>query len=145
MLRSIFSERGLFNLIPKSASPVIALGTAARLRGWTSVWSGDIKVFVKREFPTTTGIVSYVIDTEIDVEIYKGFPMTTEFQTIADLLIWRGLQAIDSQIPWEVFAMLFEGDEPYPKENELEEYIEARGLINQYKELREECKSFYDY
>jgi len=144
-MRSIFSERGLFNLIPKSVSPVIALGTAARMRGWTSVWAGDIKVFVKRDILATTGIVPYVIDKEIDVEIYMGFPITTEFQTIADLLVWRGLRAVDSQIPWEVFAMLFEGDEPYPKEAELEEYLEARGLIDQYRELREECKSFYDH
>jgi len=144
-MRSIFSERGLFNLVPKAASPIICLGTAAQLRGWTSVWAGNIKVFVKRDILATTGIIHYVVDTEVDYEIYKGLPVTTEFQTIADLLVWRGLRALDSQIPWEAFAMLFEGDEPYPKEAELEEYLEARGLIDQYRELREECKSFYDY
>jgi hypothetical protein len=83
--------------------------------------------------------------TPIDVELYNGLPVTSEFQTIADLLIWRGTAKMSPQIPWEVFAMLFEGDEPYQKEAELEEYLETRGLIDQYKELREECKSFYDY
>ena len=144
-MRSIFSERGLFNLIPKSVSPVIALGTAAQLRGWTSVWAGDIKVFVKRNILATTGIMPYVTDKEIDVEIYNGLPMTTEFQTIADLLVWQGTAKMSPQVPWEVFAMLFEGDEPYPKEVELEKYLEARGLLDKYRELREECKSFYDY
>ena len=144
-MKSIFSERGLFKLIPKSVSPVIALGTAAQLRGWTSVCAGDIKVFVKRDILVTTGIVPYVIDTEIDVELYNGLPVTTEFQTIADLLSWCGTVKMSPQIPWEVFAMLFEGDEPYSKEAELEEYLEARGLIDPYRKLREECKSFYDY
>jgi len=144
-MRSIFSERGLFYLVPKAANPIICLGTAARLRGWTSVWAGDIKVFVTKDILATTGIVPYVMTTGIDFEMYKGLPTTTEFQTIADLLVWRDLIKIDSQIPVETFAVLFESDDPYPLENELEVYLEVRGLIPQYKELREECKSFYDF
>jgi len=144
-MRSIFSERGLFNLVPKTANPIICLGTAARMRGWTSVWTGDIKVFVEKDILATAGIIPYVVDTKIDIELYNGLPVTSEFQTIADLLIWRKTAKMSPQIPWEVFAMLFEGDEPYPKEAELEEYLEARGLIDKYRELREECKTFYDY
>ena len=144
-MNSMFSERGLFSLVPKNANPIICLGTAARIRGWTSVWSGDIKVFVTKNILATTGIIPYVVDTQIDFEIFKGLPTTTEFQTIADLLAWRGIATMSSQIPWESFAMVFEGDDSYPRERELEEYLEARGLMNQYKEMREECKSFYDY
>jgi len=143
-MKSIFSERGLFYLVPKAANPIIGLGTAARMRGWTSVWTGDIKVFVEKGILATSGIIPYVVDTKIDYEIFKGLPTTSEFQTIAHLLIWRDLAKIDSQIPVEAFAVLFESDEPYPKEAELEMYLDARGLIPQYRELREECKTFYD-
>lgn len=143
-MKSIFSERGLFYFIPKVANPVICLGTAARMRGWTSVWTSDIKVFVEKNILATTGIIPYVVDTKIDFEIFKGLPTTSEFQTIADLLIWRDLSMMDSQIPVESFAVLFESDDPYPLESKLEMYLEARGLIPKYKELREECKLFYD-
>jgi hypothetical protein len=40
--------------------------------------------------------------------------------------------------------MLFESDDEYPKEQELEAYLEERGLIRKYQDLREECKTFYD-
>ena len=143
-MKSIFSERGLFSLVPKAANPVICLGTAARMRGWTSVWTGDIKVFVEKDILATVGVIPYVVNTKIDFEIFKGLPVTSEFQTIADLLLWRGLAVMSSQIPVESFAVLFESDDPYPLESELEEYLEVRGLINQYKEMREECKTFYD-
>ena len=144
-MKPILSEQGLFFLIPKNANPVLSLGTAARLRGWTSVWTGDIKVFVQKDILATTGIVPYVVDSQIDTEIINGFPVTSEFQTIADLLAWRDIAKMSRQIPWEAFAVLFESDDPYPRERELEDYLEARGLLDQYKELREECKSFYDY
>jgi len=144
-MKSIFSERGLFHLIPKNANPVIALGTAAMMRGWTSVWTGDIKVFVKKNILATTGIIPYIVEVDVDVEIVNGLPITTELQTIADLLAWRDIAKMSRQIPIEVFAVLFESDDPYPREIELEKYLKERELLVQYKQLREECKSFYDY
>jgi len=143
-MKSIFTERGLFHLVPKKANPVIGLGTAARMRGWTSVWTGDIKVFVTKEIPVTSGIIPYIVDTDIDIEIVNGIPITTEFQTIADLLSWRDVAKMSRQIPVEAFAVLFESDNPYPRERELENYLEERGLTTQYRQLREECIIFYD-
>jgi len=142
-MRSIFSERSLFSLVPKNVNPIVCLGTAAQLRGWTSVWAGNIKVFVQRDILATTGIIHYIVDTKIGYEIYKGLPVTSEFQTIADLLTYRN--KISPQVPWESFAVLFDVDEPYPREEELENYLEARGLIPQYRQLREECKSFFNF
>jgi hypothetical protein len=63
-MKSIFSERGLFYLVPKAANPIICLGTAAQLRGWTSVWAGNIKVFVEKDILATAGIIPYVVDTD---------------------------------------------------------------------------------
>ena len=143
-MRSIFSERGLFNLIPKSAEPIICLGTAAYMRGWTSVWVSDIKVFVKKNFPVTSNIVPYLITSDIDTEWLNEFPITTEFQTIADLLVWKGKAKMSYQIPVESFAVLFESDDPYPRERALETYLAERGLLSAYCKLREECRTFYD-
>lgn len=144
-MKLFLSERGLYTLIPKTAKPIICLGTAARMRGWTSVWTGDIKVFVEKEIPVTTGIIPYIVDTHIEYEIYKGLPVTSEFQTIADLVTWWAQTKIDSQIPVESFAVLFESDNVYPIEDEMEIYINKHKLTSIYRKLREECKSFYDY
>ena len=129
-MKSIFTERGLFYLVPKKANPVIGLRTAARMRGWTSVWTGDIKVFVTKEIPVTSGIIPYIVDADIDIEIVNGIPITTEFQTIADLLSWRDVARISRQIPVEAFAVLFESDNPYPRESELEDYLEEVLQLN---------------
>ena len=105
----------------------------------------NLKVFVTKEIPVTSGIVPYIVNTAIDIEIINGLPVTSEFQTIADLLSWRDVAKMSRQIPIEAFAMLFESDNPYPKERELEGYLDEKGLMSQYRQLREECKVFYDY